>query len=164
MGQFMKDDDIYIGSQIDLLNLRFAPALEREADWFGGIDEMVALQKEFKIFQKGRSFRDSASILNLGGFYNVRAKNRWYTLLEHLADYQSDTVGINADIAIVTALIKNLESKSPLPVYFKPHDGRKPPKWQVMILSNDSPLFYIDQEYLTISLPMAPRRKKRMPK
>ena len=53
MGWFMKEHDIYIGSMLDELNLRFAPS-QGLATHQGGIDEMVALQKEFKILKKER--------------------------------------------------------------------------------------------------------------
>ena len=68
--------------------------------------------------------------------------------------------------AIVAALIKNLESARPRPVNFKAHDSRVAGERRVFVDSERS-LFYIDQEFLTISLPMRPRptaaasRKKR---
>jgi hypothetical protein len=49
----------------------------------GTIEEMTALQKEFQIFQEGRSFKDSVRILNLGGLWNWAAKNRYYKVLEY---------------------------------------------------------------------------------
>ena len=64
MGWFMKEHDIYIGSMLDELNLRFAPP-QGLATHYGGLDEMVALQKEFKILKKGRAFRTSVAVLNL---------------------------------------------------------------------------------------------------
>ncbi|MBK6294390.1 MAG: hypothetical protein IPF55_08785 [Rhodoferax sp.] len=70
MGWYMKEDDIYIGSLLDEMNVRFAPSQGKE-DLFGGIDEMVALQKEFKIFKKGRSFKTSLSVLNIGARGNL---------------------------------------------------------------------------------------------
>ena len=78
MGWYMKEDDIYIGSLLDEMNIRFAPSQGKE-DLFGGIDEMVSLQKEFKIFKKGRSFKTSLSVLNIGARGN-QVKNRWQSL------------------------------------------------------------------------------------
>jgi hypothetical protein len=159
MGRRMMEDDIYIGSLFDLLNLRFAPSQGPGPDNFGGIDEMAALQKEFQIFKRSRSFRDSAAIMNLGGFWNARAKNRWHRLLDDLKEYDSNQRGKNGNDAIVSALIKNLESADPLPVYFKAHDSRIAGERQVFVSRERRPLFYIEQDFLTISLPMMPRPK-----
>ncbi len=166
MGRMMKEDDIFIDSLFDLLNLRFGPT-EFGADNFGGIVEMAALQKEFQIFKRGRSFRDSAAIMNLGGFWNARAKNRWYSLLADLKNYDSNIPKQNGNDAIVNALIKNLASEPPLPVYFKAHDSRGEGERRVIVGAEPHPLFYIDREYLTVSLPMKPRPvslRRRKPK
>jgi hypothetical protein len=114
-------------------------------------------QKEFKIFQEARPFRDSAAILNLGGFWNVRAKTRWLSLLEYIGKKRSNVAGQNGSQAIVRALIDNLESRKPLPVHFTAHDQREKDRNQVIIASNTQPIFYMHREYLTISLPMRPR-------
>ena len=58
MGLFMKEHDIYIGTMLDELNLRFAPSQGKDSH-FGGILEMVDLHKEFKLFKKGRTFKMS---------------------------------------------------------------------------------------------------------
>jgi hypothetical protein len=160
MGAFMKEDDIYIASLLDLLNLRFAPSQDGD-EWFGGLEEMIALQKEFKIFKRGRSFKDSVRILNLGGFWNNRAKNRWYKLLEDLKKYKSNKAGENGDQSIVKALIKNLASNKPLPVHFEAHDSREPGGDLVLVDQDPKPIFYIEEPpYLTISLPMKPKPKR----
>jgi hypothetical protein len=158
MGRMMMGYDIFIGSLFDLLNLRFAPREGPGLDQFGGIHEMAALQKEFQIFRKNRSFRDSAAIMNLGGFWNAQARNRWYRLLASLKDYDSNVAGQNGDEAIVNALIKNLGSGRPLPVCFKAHDSRLEGERRVFVSRELRPVFYIDRDFLTISLPMMPRR------
>lgn len=153
MGWFMQDHDIYIGSMLDELNVRFAPTQGREGQ-YGGILEMVDLQKEFQFFKKGRTFRTSISALNLSG-WNNEVKNRWYDLVGALAKHESNKRGQNGDVAIVTALIKNLASKHPLPVYFTSHDMRGPKEnAQVKIFEKSRPIHYLEQEYLTVSLPM----------
>lgn len=153
MGYFMKEHDIYIGSMLDELNLRFAPPQGKDTH-HGGIEEMVALQKEFKIFKKGRSFKTSVTALNLGA-RNNEVKNRWYDLVGALSKHDSNRPKQNGDAAIVTAVIKNLASKAPLPVYFTSHDmqGGKE-NAQVKITDKARPIHYLEQEYLTISLPM----------
>jgi hypothetical protein len=68
MGEIMKEDDVYIGGLLDELNIRFGPTQGgARTEWFGGIDEMARLQREFELFKQGRSFRDSVAVLNIGG-------------------------------------------------------------------------------------------------
>ena len=162
MGQFMKDHDIYIGTMLDELNLRFAPSQGRGSH-FGGIEEMVALQKEFKIFKKGRSFKMSCSVLNLGARNNeVRAL--WQSLLGNLNRHPSAKAGHDGDSAIVNALIKNLASATPLPVYFTSHDMRgETSNAEVKITDKSRPVHYLEQDYLTISLPMQPASAGKKP-
>jgi mRNA-degrading endonuclease YafQ of YafQ-DinJ toxin-antitoxin module len=155
MGYFMKEHDIYIGTMLDELNLRFAPSQGKESH-FGGIDEMVALQKEFKIFKKGRSFKTSCAVLNLGA-RNNEVKNRWHNLLGNLSKHDSNVKGQHGDAAIVAAVLKNLASKAPLPVHFTSHDMRGDKEnAQVKITDKTRPIHYLEQDFLTISLPMQP--------
>jgi hypothetical protein len=155
MGYFMKEHDIYIGTMLDELNLRFAPSQGKESH-FGGIEEMVALQKEFKIFKKGRSFKTSCAVLNLGA-RNNEVKNRWQALLGNLAKHDSNVKGQNGDAAVVAAIMKNLASKAPLPVFFTSHDMRGDKvNAQVKISDKTRPVHYLEQDYLSISLPMQP--------
>ncbi len=150
MGWFMKEHDIYIGSMLDELNLRFAPS-QGLATHQGGIDEMVALQKEFKILKKGRSFRTSVAALNLGA-RNNEVKNRWLDLLGALSKHASSVPKLDGDAAIVNALVKNLAAKAPLPVYFISHPMQE--NAQVIITDKSRPVHYLEQDYLTVSLPM----------
>ena len=161
MGRIMGEDDVYINNLFELLNLRFAPPQGHGDEDFGGIEEMVALQKEFRIFRVGRSLRDSAAIMNLGGFWNTRARNRWYRVLADLNSYESNIKGVNGDEAIVASLIENLASRAPLPVYFKAHDSRVEGMRRVIVESGPIAGFFIDIPYLTISLPMRPRNAAR---
>jgi hypothetical protein len=159
VGYFLQEHDIYVGSLFDELNVRFAPgqrhakAPEMKRTHFGGIDEMVALQKEFKIFKKGRSFMMSVRLLNVGAFNND-AKNRWHDYLASMAERPSNKAGKNGDAAIVDALVKNLASKSPLPVHFSSHDMREDER--VLIADKAKPLHYMNADYLSVSLPMKP--------
>ncbi len=151
MGAFMKEDDIYIGTFLDLFNVRFAatPFSPNPDTVFGGIDEMAKLQEEFEIFKPKRPFSDSAALLGLGGIYNALAKNRWLKLLRNLPD--------GGDQKIADALVENFKKKRPLPCYMKSHDLRTKGENRVIINESDDPLFYLEQQYLTISLPMAPK-------
>lgn len=155
MGYFMKEHDIYIGSLLDELNVRFAPP-QRKKNHLGGIEEMAALQKEFRIFKKGRSFKTSMSVLNIGAFNND-VKNRWHAYLESLKKHGSNKTGQSGDGAIVNALVKNLGAANPAPVYFTSHDMRGPAGEEVQITDKSRPVFYMEVDYLTISLPMKPK-------
>ncbi len=115
MGYFMKEHDIYVSSLLDELNLRFAPPQGKDSH-YGGIEELVALQKEFKIFKKGRSFKTSVSVLNIGA-RNNEAKNRLHDYFGNLSKHDSNISKQNGDVALVNALIKNLAANKPLPVY-----------------------------------------------
>ncbi|MBI2769365.1 MAG: hypothetical protein HYX47_07075 [Burkholderiales bacterium] len=155
MGYFLQEHDIYVGSLLGELNVRFAPPQGKESH-YGGIEEMIALQKEFKIFKKGRSFKTSVSVLNVGAFNND-VKNRWHRYLDNLKKHDSNKAGQNGDVAVVNALIKNLASKKPLPVYFTSHDMRGAKEnSRVMITDKSRPVFYLNVDYLTISVPMQP--------
>ena len=157
MGQLMGENDVLIGSFLELANLRFAPRQGPEPEWFGGIDEIVDLQREFQIFQAGRSFQKSAALLGLGGHANSMARAGWYSLLADLANLPSNRPGQNGDEAVVGAMLQNLASPTPLPVYFMAHDSRPEGARQVIIEDKARPLFYIEQDYLTVSIPMKPR-------
>ncbi|MES3001760.1 MAG: hypothetical protein V4787_13790 [Pseudomonadota bacterium] len=155
MGMFMKEHDIYVGTLQEMLNLRFAPSLGTD-ELHGGLDEMVALQKEFGIFKTGRTFQTSISGLNLTGFANAETKNRFLRYLGSLRKVKSNVAGKSGDAAIVDAIMTNLAAKKPLPVYFELHDlaaGKDGNR--VLITPKGRPLFYMKQDYLIVSLPLA---------
>ncbi len=155
MGFYMKEHDIYVGSMLDELNLRFAPSQGKESH-SGGVEEMVALQTEFKIFKKGRTFKTSCAALNLGA-RNNEVKNRWLKYLGSLNKHESDAKGLDGDQAIVVAIVKNLGAAKPLPIFFTSHDMRgDKANSQVKITDKSQPVHYLEQDYLTISLPMQP--------
>lgn len=148
MGMFMLDDDIYIGSLLEMLNLRFGPKSDQ-------IDEMVALQKKFGVFSKKRSFRDSVDLLGLGGHWNIGIKSKWDRLLDSYQKVPSDRKGQTGDQRIVSAMMEDLAAKNPLPVHFTAHDSRKNPR--VTVRSKDKAIFYMHEAFLVVSLPMKPR-------
>lgn len=164
MGMFMQEHDVYVGTMLDELNLRFAPSHSAK-EHHGGINEMVELQKEFGLFKEGRSFETSARSLHLGGSANHEVRNRFLTYLKHLRREKSNVKGQNGDVAIVKAMVANLEAKKPLPVYFDYHDMReKGDNEGVIIRGKGKPLSYMNSEYLWISLPMQPREEKKAKK
>ena len=155
MGAFMKEHDIYVGSLQEKLNLRFAPNLGSK-DQYGGLEEMIELQKEFDIFKEGRKFETSIAVLNLTGASNHDVKNRFHKYLGSLRRAKSNVAGQNGDVAIVKAIARNLAAKKPLPVYFDLHDleaGKD--NNRVLITERARPLFYMKQDYLVVSLPLA---------
>jgi len=165
----MGEWDTSIGSLFDLFNLRFAPAQQgkpgqpskEDAALYGGITEMAALQKEFQIFRVGRPFAESARVLGLGGLDNNLVKNRWMTLLADLASYDSDKADENGDQRIVNALIANLAQEVPHPCFLRSHSSNGELGRRVVVTGDDRPLHYMDQAYLTISIPMLPRTAPR---
>jgi hypothetical protein len=160
MGSLVGDDDLYIGSFLELFNLRFGIEQKDVEFTFGGITEMAALQKEFQIFKDKRPFVESAKLLGLGGLQNNRAKNRWFKLLTWLQTIPSDNAGESGDVRIVNALINNFGPRGAgLPCFMRAHDSGDPNGFglKVVVRVGDTPIFYITQPYLTISLPMAPK-------
>jgi nitric oxide reductase large subunit len=151
----MKEHDIYVDSLLDQLNLRFAPPQGKDTH-YGGLEEMIALQKEFKIFKRGRSFKTSVGALNIGAT-NTEAKNRLLDYFGNLAKHESSVARQNGDVAIVNTLIKNLASKKPLPVYFTFHDMRAAKgNTRVLIDEKGRPLPFFKQDYITVSFPTLP--------
>jgi hypothetical protein len=155
MGMFMKEHDVYVGSLQEMLNLRFAPT-SGTAEQHGGLSEMVALQKEFEIFRAGRSFDTSIAALNLSGMHNPETKSRFHRYLASLRKVKSSVAGKSGDAAMVDAIIANLSAKKPLPVYFELHDlNASKDGNRVLITAKGRPLFYMKQDYMIISLPLA---------
>ncbi|MEN0077020.1 MAG: hypothetical protein AAGC69_21735 [Paracraurococcus sp.] len=160
MGGRMMADDIFVGTFLDMLNLRFAPSMaEEEAEWVTGIAELAALQKEFEIFRKGRSFSRSVALLSAGGVYNPRAKSRWFRYLDSLGRMKSSEPRLDGDACIVRAILANFAADPMLPVHFTSHpaEGEDEAEWRVLVTAGDRPLHYMAQDYLTVSLPMRPR-------
>ncbi|MBX3655079.1 MAG: hypothetical protein KF686_12915 [Ramlibacter sp.] len=159
MGMFMKEHDVHITGFQEKLNARFAPSLGQKGH-LGGLEEMIALQKEFGIFKVGRRFETSLSALNIGGSINQEARRRFHLYLASLRKQKSNVAGKNGDAAVVDALIRNLAAKKPLPVYFLPHDmSASADQNRVIITEKARPLFYMKQDYLVISLPVGDEPK-----
>jgi hypothetical protein len=154
MGMFMKEHDVHVSNFQEQLNQRFAPTIKGHT---GGLDEMVKLQKEFGIFRAGRRFEASLLALGVGGSIHAEARRRFHLYLADLRKAKSNVAGKNGDVAIVDALVRNLGAKKPLPVYFQPHDATQHD--QVLITDKAQPLFYIAQDYMVVSLPVASAAK-----
>ena len=147
MGDIYQDDDYYILGHVDGLNLRFSPGPP--------LKEMVWLQQEFDIFAEGHKLEDALALLNVtGASWELREK--WRKLLAWIGGLDSNQAPTKGGPAIMAMLKTNLESRTPKPVYFKTHNYADEPR--VMLNpGGEQPFFYIDQQYLTVSLPL---RKK----
>jgi len=155
MGAFMKEHDVYVGSLQEMLNLRFAPT-STSGEQHGGLNEMVEMQKEFEIFRAGRTFDTSIAALNLSGMHNPETKARFHRYLNSLRKVKSNVGAKSGDAAMVEAIIANLAAKKPLPVYFELHDlNASKDGNRVQITAKGRPLFYMKQDYMIISLPLA---------
>ena len=175
MGMIMREDDVFIPSLLDELNVRFAPLqvpdvidkLEEEKPlnerrYFGGVLEMSYLQKKFEIFRPKRTFDESVRTLHLSP-YNHPTKNRWIELLHWLVQTSSNIRGatkgraLNGDRAIVNTIIKDLKKTNPMPIYFTSHHAASQKEAEVTINPHSKPISYMKFEYITISIPMIPK-------
>ena len=160
MGRIMGEDDIHIGTLLDAMNHSFAPAQlpenqEKPEDYYGGIAELASLQREFGIFQEGRTFSRSMSLLGMGGMPNRRAHNRWLRLLEWLTRTKSTMGDLSGDAAIVKTIIENVSGSPSLPIHFTHHPAGADPT--VKISGPVQSLHYVHQDFIQISLPLEPR-------
>lgn len=157
MGTYLKEEDVHVENLLGELNLRFSPT-PNQTSHFGGIDELVKLQQEFKIFKKGRSFRTSVAVLNVGAS-NAQARNRLLDYFASLAGTDSNVDGQTGDAAIVAALARNLAAAQPLPVYFTYHDMRaEKGNTRVLITAKARPVSFFQRDFLTVSFPTLPHK------
>lgn len=152
MGAFLKEDDIYVGSLLDLLNVRFGRRYGTTDD---GIDELKELQGEFGIFKSGRSLAQSLRVLNVGGSWNPHVKTQWFKYLVSLDSVASEQRGVKGGPALVDRLIDNFESKKTLAVYFEPHNSDD--NGDRVLLAVGRPLFFMLEDHLVVRLPMLRR-------
>lgn len=168
MGKIIGEDDVQIPALFALMNERFAPSQDYPPKdppvRCDGICEMQKLQDKFKFFQRGTgedvpTFRECAALLNLGGRMPWSLRQKWYKYLDHLNTCDSDDPPKKGGQRIVHKVLDNLEAidamgrPKPKPIFFEPH------KHANMVLVEEralaqSPLFYIQEEYSVIKLPM----------
>ncbi|MBN9533421.1 MAG: hypothetical protein J0I26_01970 [Alphaproteobacteria bacterium] len=144
MGKLVADHSVpRIQSQ---LNQRFSPGDE--------LTLMVALHKEFQIFNDGKALRHTAALLNILPA-DQKDRKGWFAYLENLKKVPSDAKGQNGHDRVIGALQQNLSSKAPLPVYFTWHLRADNPGVSV---SRGTPLSFSHETYLVISVPTIPAR------
>jgi len=153
MGAFVPDG--YVPHVQDQINSRFAVG--------DALKEMIGFQKEFKLFALNHSLRSSFTLLNIAP---VGEKDRegFLKYLEMLkktgAKVNEKPTRYNGHDQIIVTLKQNLESKTPLPVFFTWHPGESP-TGQVLVTIREAFVFS-STNYLTIDVPTvkAGRKKK----
>jgi hypothetical protein len=173
MGMLMGDDDAYVGGLLETLNLafgRYPDALPGTGDerlvanetkmglGTSGIREIRAIQAEFNVFDVNRPLVESLRALGVGGLWNPHVKRKWYMALRRLDHYPSNFQGMDGGKAIAQALADHLQDADPNPVHFTAHDAGGAGGAQVLITLKDRPVFYLDQDFLTVSIPLTPRQ------
>jgi len=138
MGGFVPSGSVY-GSQT-ALNIRFAAG--------DAIKEMVALQKEFRVFSARHDLKASASLLGLAPDQEPQRK-QWLKYLDHLKTLPSDVMDENGHDRIRSALQDNLEGKG-APVYFSFHDAKKN---AAVTVGTGKPVIFLDISHLVVSVP-----------
>ena len=131
---------------LDQLNKRFAP---------NELPEMVALQKEFKIFSAKHTLRQSFALLGIVPA-DAGERQRWYNFLDrHLPTYPSDLPDVNGHDRVVLALKAAFEAPRPLPANFRVH--LKSDDARVTQVEGRAIIFSFVQ-YSIISIPTVPGR------
>ena len=114
---------------------------------------MVAIQKDFKVFSDKYSLKQAYRALHIVPA-DFRERRLWFFFLDRLQTYPSDKGGVSGHDRIRSAYQENLESKSPLPVYTTSHLATDDPRVKV---TRGRPVIYEKQTYLVISIPTIPK-------
>ncbi len=122
-----------------------------------GLPEMIALQKEFKVFSAKHSLRQSFALLGIVPA-DASERNRWYRFLDLLNKYKSDLPNVSGHDRWVNVIQKNLESKMPQPMAIVCHAASDD---RTLKVTQGKPLIYSSDEHLIISVPTTPRGQAR---
>lgn len=115
--------------------------------------EMIALQKEFKVFSPKHTLRQSFALLGIVPA-DVSERQGWYRFLDSLKIYKSDAPNVNGQDRMVKAIQRNLESKTPLPMAMICHAASDDLQLKV---SQGKPYVFSSDEHIVISIPTTPR-------
>ena len=140
MGEFVREPTIPL-IQV-LLNLRFAPG--------DALTEMIAFQREFQLFSLKHSLKHSFALINTMP-PDTRDRRGFTRYLDRLKHIGSNVEGLSGHDGVITTLKNDLESKSPLPVYFTYHAATR--SNVKVLVSNTTPFVFSPNKYVTISLP-----------
>jgi hypothetical protein len=121
------------------------------------IKEMVALQKEFKIFSSKHSLRSSFALLHIVPPPG-KERDRWYRYLQQLHTYPSDKRGVNGHNRIVQAIQSNLETANARPMRLTVHVAKQNRAVTVKI---ERPIVFSKQKYVVVSVPTTGGREVR---
>jgi hypothetical protein len=149
MGALVADG--YVPNVQEQVNSRFS----KEA-----LPEMIAFQKEFKLFSPQHSLRSSMTLL---GIAPVGDKDRegFLRYVDQLKKTTAEVDGrptkLSGHDQIVATLQQNLESAKPLPVRFDFHlsGGKK----GIVEIGSGQALSFSSTTYLTISVPTLPTER-----
>jgi len=139
VGMFLKDSTAL--ALLYQLNRRFEAG--------DAIEEVVALQKEFKVFSRKHSLRDSYNLLNIKPA-DLRERKRWYRALEHLKMYESDKPGVNGHDRLIDAYQENLESLKPLPMFTQCHSAKTDAR---VLVTTSRPIIFVHEDHIVLSIP-----------
>jgi hypothetical protein len=138
--------DITTADMLFQLNSRFASGTP--------LNEMVVIQREFRVFSDEYSLQQAFRTLNIVPA-DFRQRRLWFAFLDRLkTNYISDRQGVSGHDRIRTAYQENLESKKPLPVHTTTHLASHNRR---VTVRRGRPIIYEKQTYLVISIPTIPR-------
>jgi hypothetical protein len=129
------------GEVLHRINTRYAPG--------HALGEMVAIQKDYRIFHPKASLRQIVRLLGVGP-ENFAERRHLYRHLDGLKKVPSDIDGMNGHDRILKARQDNLESDTPLPMYTRFHFDPSETRVTVEI---GRPIPTIQQDYIIISEP-----------
>jgi hypothetical protein len=130
------------------LNKRFEPE---------GLTELVALQKEFKVFSAQHGLQSSFALLGIVP-RDWSERKRWYHFLEQLKTYPSDLANVSGHDRIIKAFMDDLGTKEPLPLSFRCHKAADDPR---VTVSTGLPIIFSLDTYVIVSIPTTPGRVAR---
>jgi hypothetical protein len=122
-----------------------------------GLPEMVALQKEFKVFSAKHSLQQSFALLGITPADAAERRN-WYRFLDVLNKYKSDLPNVTGHDRWIKAIQSNLESKTPLPLAIACHAAADDPKLKV---SQGKPHVFSSDDHVIVSVPTTPKGQAR---
>jgi hypothetical protein len=120
------------------------------------IREMVALQREFKIFTAQHSLYSSFTLLNIKAS-NPSEQAGWRNFLDLIRTYSSDREGVNGHDRWVQAYQENLEiepESNVLPMHVTVHSNEDP---KVRVYT-EKPTILIPDDHVIVSIPVIARR------
>lgn len=114
--------------------------------------EMVAIQREFRIFSGEYSLQQAFRLLHIVP-EDLDERRGWILFLDRLKRYASDQKGVSGHDRIVRAYRENLDSRKPLPIFTTDHRAADDNR---VLVSRGRPIVFDDQDYIVISIPTKP--------